>query len=183
MTPTRIPPCLLLLIVALPSLIGCGTKPESSPSNQNANRLAPSAQKPGEKPLKDRERFVLPTTTDRSSFRSQHQNLTITNNFSYHTRGIVLSNANLRVVFWGKAWLSDTPPTAENPRPSNAAPVTEATRTMVTSNYITGPSEYQSSVGRGMLSAVVKWSSTEPQNGFSGKDIANFVMVRIKDQK
>ncbi len=181
MIPTRTPSSLFLLIVVSLSLIGCGKKPGSL-SNQNASELAPAGRKAGEKPLKDAERF-LPTTTERSSFRSQHRNLTETTNiFSYHVRGIVLSNVNLRVVFWGKAWLSDTPPTPENPRPSNAAGVTDATRTMVSSNYITGPSEYQTSIERGTLAAAVKWSTTEPRNGFSEDDIENFVRDRIKDR-
>jgi hypothetical protein len=186
MTYRRIKPLLPIILCALLETSGCGTNQPSPPSNQNTSNTQASNQKSGVKPLQTPERFVLPQPSRRVRPNELHERHELTdttkNSFSYHSGGIVLSNVNLRVIFWGKSWTSDIAPTTENPRPANVKPLTDAIRTMVTSNYLIGLSEYVSSIGKGALANAVTYSATDPNNSFTEADIENFVKDRIKDR-
>jgi hypothetical protein len=186
MTYRRVTPILLLMLIASLGFGGCGTKQPAPPDNQNSGNTQAARQKPVVKPVQTPERFVLPHPPNGlrpRDGRVRNALADITkNNFSYHNGGIVLSNVNLRVIFWGKSWTSDTAPTAENPRPANVKPIADAARTMVTSNYLTGISEFVSSIGKGTLAGAVTYSTSDPNNSFSEADVENFIKDRIKDR-
>jgi hypothetical protein len=86
--------------------------------------------------------------------------------------GLVLRTERLYLIYWGKAWTQpDTSaPTAEQ--------ITNAARVMLASTYMTGLAEYRG-IGRGALRGSKVLSSSDPQTGFSDRDVRQFVRDQI----
>jgi hypothetical protein len=84
--------------------------------------------------------------------------------------GLVLPNPQLYLIYWGGAWRAAPTPTA--------AQVTDAVRTLMSSAYLTGLSQYHGS-GRGALRGSTLVASSDPAEGFTDEQVARFVDDQI----
>jgi hypothetical protein len=80
--------------------------------------------------------------------------------------GLVLPNPQLYLIYWGGAW-------GAAPTPA-AAQVTDAVRALMASPYLTGLTQYRGS-GRGALRGSMLVASSDPADGFTDKQVAEFV--------
>ena len=79
--------------------------------------------------------------------------------------GLVLPNPQLYLIYWGGAWQAAPTPTA--------AQVTDAVSTLMASAYLTGLTQYRGS-GRGALRGSTLVASSDPADGFTDKQVAEF---------
>jgi hypothetical protein len=86
--------------------------------------------------------------------------------------GVVLQVPQLFLVYWGTAWTATPAPT-----PTSGA-VTGACRTMMASAYLTGLAEYRG-IGRGFVRGSAVITSSNPPNGFTDQQVANFIDAQI----
>ena len=85
--------------------------------------------------------------------------------------GLVLSRELLYLIYWGSAWTYlSTTPTADQ--------VTSAVRTMLAGTYLTGLAQYRG-VGGGEVRASTVLASSEPPDGFTDDDVAQFVRDQL----
>jgi hypothetical protein len=80
--------------------------------------------------------------------------------------GRVLHTPQLYLIYWGGAWQAA-------PTPS-AAEVTNAVQTLMDSAYLTGLTQYRGS-GRGVLRGAALVTSTDPPDGLTDDQVADFV--------
>jgi hypothetical protein len=80
--------------------------------------------------------------------------------------GLVLPSPQLYLIYWGGAWQVAPTPTA--------AEVTGAVHTLMASPYLTGLTQYRGS-GRGTLRGSAVVGSSDPADGFTDKQVAQFV--------
>jgi hypothetical protein len=81
------------------------------------------------------------------------------NVMSYHDGGVVLPNVELTLIFWGRFW--------NMPPPAGSKPVTKdaivgSARSMLTSGYIGGLTEYKNTIGSGVFKNAVMYADSEP---------------------
>jgi hypothetical protein len=88
--------------------------------------------------------------------------------------GAVIQIPRVILLYWGSAWTATPAPV-----PTSTA-ITSAVRALLASAYMTGLAEYRR-IGRGHLAASAVHTATNPPNGFTDPDVANFVRARIAD--
>jgi hypothetical protein len=84
--------------------------------------------------------------------------------------GRVLESPQLYLIYWGAAWQAAPTPTA--------AQITDAVRTLMASAYLTGLTQYRGS-GRGSLRGSTLIASSDPPDGFTDDQVAEFVDDQI----
>jgi hypothetical protein len=80
--------------------------------------------------------------------------------------GLVLPSPQLYLIYWGGAWQAAPTPTADE--------VTDAVSTLMASPYLTGLTQYRGS-GHGTLRDSTVVASSDPPDGFTDKQVAEFV--------
>jgi hypothetical protein len=80
--------------------------------------------------------------------------------------GLVLPNPQLYLIYWGGSWQAAPTPTATE--------ITDAVGTLMASAYLTGLTQYRGS-GRGGLRGSALVASSDPVDGFTDKQVAEFV--------
>jgi hypothetical protein len=84
--------------------------------------------------------------------------------------GRVLERPQLYLIYWGSAWQAASTPTATE--------VTGAVRTLLASAYLTGLTQYRGS-GHGVLRGSTLVASSDPPDGFTDDQVADFVDDQI----
>ena len=80
--------------------------------------------------------------------------------------GLVLSDVDIILIFWGSAWAATPTPTS--------AEITYAVETILASSYTSGLTQY-GNIGPGRLRGRLLVTSSDPPNPFSDSDIAGLV--------
>jgi len=86
--------------------------------------------------------------------------------------GAVIQFARVQLIFWGKAWASNPPPTP------TVAQVTDAVYRILTGGYMTGLSQYRG-IGQGYILGSTTVSASDPPAGFTDAQIANEIKALI----
>ena len=86
--------------------------------------------------------------------------------------GTVLTNVQVQLIFWGREWDSDPPPSP------TASDITKAIATILSSSYMSELSQYRS-ISSGSLLGTTVVTTSEPPKSFKDKDVAHFVQGLI----
>ena len=86
--------------------------------------------------------------------------------------GLVLESPQLYLIYWGTVWV---PQTAATP---TASEVNDAVRTLMASAYLTGLTQYRGT-GRGVLRGSALITSSDPPDGFTDDQVAQFVDAQL----
>jgi len=92
-------------------------------------------------------------------------------NFTDHN-GAVIQFVRVQLIFWGKAWASNPPPT-----PSTAQ-VTDAVYRILTGGYMTGLAQYRG-IGQGYILGSTTVTASDPPNSFTDTQVANEIKALI----
>jgi hypothetical protein len=82
--------------------------------------------------------------------------------------GVVLQVPQLYLIYWGSGWTSVPAPTPTSDQ------VTAACQTLMASAYLTGLAQYRG-IGRGFLRGSAVITTSNPPNGFTDQQVANFI--------
>ncbi len=92
-------------------------------------------------------------------------------NFTDHG-GTVLTNVQVQLIFWGREWDSNPPPSP------TVSEITKAIATILSSSYMSELSQYRSISSGSLLESKVVTTS-EPPNSFKNHDVAHMVQGLI----
>lgn len=82
--------------------------------------------------------------------------------------GVVLQVPQLYLIYWGSGWTSVPAPTPTSDQ------VTAACQSLMASAYLTGLAQYRG-IGRGFLRGSAVITTSNPPNGFTDQQVANFI--------
>jgi hypothetical protein len=86
--------------------------------------------------------------------------------------GPVLDHVHVELVFWGTGWSSND---------TLRSNLINATDSLVGGPYLTGLSQYRSTIGTGQRVAALTITSTSPASTFSDTDVANILRTNINN--